>query len=597
MSLLSLSEVSFTWSGPPLLDGISLEINAGERIGLLGRNGAGKSTLMKIIAGELDADHGDIKRDKDLRVARLVQEVPAGGAHQIHEFVAEAAAPFYEHDWEVDHAVDQILARMGLVGDEIFESLSSGMKRRVLLARAIVQSPDILLLDEPTNHLDIPAIKWLEQFLQSYEGTLLFVTHDRVFLQALATRIIEIDRGHMYDWTCDYDTFLKRKEAFLEAEEKQNALFDKKLAEEEVWIRQGIKARRTRNEGRVRALKKMREERKQRRTQVGNVNLQVASADRSGQMVIEAKDVSFSYGDEPVIRNFTTLISRGDKIGIIGRNGAGKTTLLKLMLGDLQPDSGTIRVGTNLEVLYFDQLREQIEEEKTVIENVGEGQETLTIDGKPRNIYGYLQDFLFTPERARRPARFLSGGERNRLLLAKLFKRPANLFVLDEPTNDLDAETLELLEELICNHPATLLLVSHDRAFLNNVVTATLVVDEDGSVKEYAGGYDDYLRQSENSKAVEEKKPESKPQPVASPEKPKPKAKLSYKEERELEQIPQQIEELEQEQTELQSAMSDPDFFKQSSDVITDASNRLQTIQSELERLLERWEELESRVQ
>ena len=597
MSLLSLSEVSFTWSGPPLLDGISLEINAGERIGLLGRNGAGKSTLMKIIAGELDADHGDIKRDKDLRVARLVQEVPAGGAHQIHEFVAEAAAPFYEHDWEVDHAVDQILARMGLVGDEIFESLSSGMKRRVLLARAIVQSPDILLLDEPTNHLDIPAIKWLEQFLQSYEGTLLFVTHDRVFLQALATRIIEIDRGHMYDWTCDYDTFLKRKEAFLEAEEKQNALFDKKLAEEEVWIRQGIKARRTRNEGRVRALKKMREERKQRRTQVGNVNLQVASADRSGQMVIEAKDVSFSYGDEPVIRNFTTLISRGDKIGIIGRNGAGKTTLLKLMLGDLQPDSGTIRVGTNLEVLYFDQLREQIEEEKTVIENVGEGQETLTIDGKPRNIYGYLQDFLFTPERARRPARFLSGGERNRLLLAKLFKRPANLFVLDEPTNDLDAETLELLEELICNHPATLLLVSHDRAFLNNVVTATLVVDEDGSVKEYAGGYDDYLRQSENSKTVEEKKPESKPQPVASPEKPKPKAKLSYKEERELEQIPQQIEALEQEQTELQSAMSDPDFFKQSSDIITDASNRLQTIQSELERLLERWEELESRVQ
>ncbi|MBN73412.1 MAG: ABC transporter ATP-binding protein [Gimesia sp.] len=597
MSLLSLSEVSFTWSGPPLLDGISLEINAGERIGLLGRNGAGKSTLMKIIAGELDQDHGDIKRDKDLRVARLVQEVPAGGAHQIHEFVAEAAAPFFEHDWEVDHAVDQILARMGLVGDEIFESLSSGMKRRVLLARAIVQAPDILLLDEPTNHLDIPAIKWLEQFLQSYEGTLLFVTHDRVFLQALATRIIEIDRGHMYDWTCDYDTFLKRKEAFLEAEEKQNALFDKKLAEEEVWIRQGIKARRTRNEGRVRALKKMREERKQRRTQVGNVNLQVASADRSGQMVIEAKDVSFSYGDEPVIRNFTTLISRGDKIGIIGRNGAGKTTLLKLMLGDLQPDSGTIRVGTNLEVLYFDQLREQIEEEKTVIENVGEGQETLTIDGKPRNIYGYLQDFLFTPERARRPARFLSGGERNRLLLAKLFKRPANLFVLDEPTNDLDAETLELLEELICNHPATLLLVSHDRAFLNNVVTATLVVDEDGSVKEYAGGYDDYLRQSENSKAFEDKKPESKPQPVASLEKPKPKAKLSYKEERELEQIPQQIEELEQEQTELQSAMSDPDFFKQSSDIITDASNRLQTIQSELERLLERWEELESRVQ
>ncbi len=597
MSLLSLSEISFTWSGPPLLDGINLEINAGERIGLLGRNGAGKSTLMKIIAGELEPDHGDMKRDKDLRVARLVQEVPAGGAHQIHEFVAEAAAPFYEHEWEVDHAVDQILARMGLVGDEIFESLSSGMKRRVLLARAIVQSPDILLLDEPTNHLDIPAIKWLEQFLQSYEGTLLFVTHDRVFLQALATRIVEIDRGRLYDWTCDYETFLKRKQAFLEAEEKQNALFDKKLAEEEVWIRQGIKARRTRNEGRVRALKKMREERKQRRTQVGNVNLQVTTADRSGQLVIEAKDVSFAYDGEKVIQDFSTLITRGDKIGIIGRNGAGKTTLLKLMLGQLTPDTGTIRLGTNLEILYFDQLREQIEEEKTVIENVGEGQDTLTIDGKPRNIYGYLQDFLFTPERARRPARFLSGGERNRLLLAKLFKRPANLLVLDEPTNDLDAETLELLEELICSHPATLLLVSHDRAFLNNVVTATLVIDEDGYVKEYAGGYDDYLKQSANSRPVEVPKTESAPKAEPKPEKTKAKAKLSYKEERELEQIPQQIEKLEQEQTELQSAMSDPDFFKQNGDVITEATTRLETIQSDLESLLERWEDLESRVQ
>ena len=599
MSLLSLNDVSFTWSGPPLLDELSLEINAGERIGLLGRNGAGKSTLMKMIAGELEPDHGDIRRDKDLRIARLVQEVPPGGTHRIHDFVAEAAAPFYEHDWEVEHAVEQILSRMNLQGDDTFESLSSGMKRRVLLARAIVQSPDILLLDEPTNHLDIPAIKWLEQFLQSYEGTLLFVTHDRVFLQALATRIIEIDRGRLYDWTCDYETFLKRKEAFLEAEEKQNALFDKKLAEEEAWIRQGIKARRTRNEGRVRALKKMREERKQRRTQIGNVNLQVASADRSGQLVIDAEDVSFSYGDETVIKNFSTLITRGDKIGIIGRNGAGKTTLLKLMLGDLQPDTGKIRLGTNLEILYFDQLREQIEEEKTVIENVGEGQETLTIDGKPRNIYGYLQDFLFTPERARRPARFLSGGERNRLLLAKLFKRPANLFVLDEPTNDLDAETLELLEELISNHPATLLLVSHDRAFLNNVVTATLVIDDDGNVKEYAGGYDDYLKQSEHSRALEEKQAASKPRPEAKSEEPpvKTKAKLSYKEERELEQLPQKIEELEQEQTELHTAMASPDFFKQNSEVITESTSRVEAIQHELETLLERWEELESRVQ
>lgn len=596
MSLLSLNEISFTWSGPALLDEISLEINAGERIGLLGRNGAGKSTLMKIIAGELEPDDGIIRRDKDLRIARLVQEVPAGCAQRIHDFVAEAAQPFFEHDWEIDQAVERILDRMNLDGDSTFDSLSSGMKRRVLLARSIVQSPDILLLDEPTNHLDIPAIKWLEQFLQSYEGTLVFVTHDRMFLQQLATRIIEIDRGKIYDWTCDYDTFLKRKEAFLEAEEKQDALFDKKLAEEEVWIRQGIKARRTRNEGRVRALKKMREERQQRRSRVGNVKMEVATADRSGQLVVEAKGVSFAYAGEPVIQDFSTLITRGDKIGIIGRNGAGKTTLLKLLLGELNPDEGTIRLGTNLEILYFDQLREQIDEEKTVVENVGEGQDTLTINGKPKNIYGYLQDFLFTPERARRPARYLSGGERNRLLLAKLFKRPTNLMVLDEPTNDLDAETLELLEELICSHPGTLLLVSHDRAFLNNVVTATLVFDEGGQVKEYAGGYDDYLIQSAKSQTAEVKEFESKPKTESKPEPKKPVAKLSYKEERELEQIPQRIEELELEQAELQAAMASPDFFKQSSDVIAVSTSRIEAIQQELETTLERWEELESRV-
>ncbi|WP_339682968.1 ATP-binding cassette domain-containing protein [Gimesia maris] len=595
MSLLSMNQVSFTWSGPPLLDEISLEIYEGERIGLLGRNGAGKSTLMKMIAGELDPDDGQIKRDKDVRIARLIQEVPTGCSDRIHDFVTEAATPFFEHEWEAEHAVERILSRMELNGETRFDALSSGMKRRVLLAASIVQSPDILLLDEPTNHLDIPAIKWLEQFLQSYNGTLLFVTHDRVFLQALATRIIEIDRGKIYDWTCDYDTFLKRKEAFLDAEEKQNALFDKKLAEEEVWIRQGIKARRTRNEGRVRALKKMREERRQRQSRVGNVNMQVATADRSGQLVIEAKNVTFSYGDEPVIQNLSTLISRGDKIGIIGRNGAGKTTLLKLLLGELKPDTGSIRQGTNLEILYFDQLREQIEEEKTVIENVGEGQQTLTINGQPRNIYGYLQDFLFSPERARRPARYLSGGERNRLLLAKLFTKPTNLMVLDEPTNDLDAETLELLEELICNHPGTLLLVSHDRAFLNNVVTATLVFEEGGEVKEYVGGYDDYLLQSQKDEQAANEKKES--QVKAEPQIEKPKVvKLSFKEERELKEIPQNIEQLEQEQVELQEKMASPEFFKQSAEVIADATSRLSAIQQDLEHLLERWEELESRV-
>ncbi|MEQ8638229.1 ATP-binding cassette domain-containing protein [Gimesia maris] len=595
MSLLSMNQVSFTWSGPPLLDEISLEIYEGERIGLLGRNGAGKSTLMKMIAGELDPDDGQIKRDKDVRIARLIQEVPTGCSDRIHDFVTEAATPFFEHEWEAEHAVERILSRMELNGETRFDALSSGMKRRVLLAASIVQSPDILLLDEPTNHLDIPAIKWLEQFLQSYNGTLLFVTHDRVFLQALATRIIEIDRGKIYDWTCDYDTFLKRKEAFLDAEEKQNALFDKKLAEEEVWIRQGIKARRTRNEGRVRALKKMREERRQRQSRVGNVNMQVATADRSGQLVIEAKNVTFSYGDEPVIQNLSTLISRGDKIGIIGRNGAGKTTLLKLLLGELKPDTGSIRQGTNLEILYFDQLREQIEEEKTVIENVGEGQQTLTINGQPRNIYGYLQDFLFSPERARRPARYLSGGERNRLLLAKLFTKPTNLMVLDEPTNDLDAETLELLEELICNHPGTLLLVSHDRAFLNNVVTATLVFEEGGEVKEYVGGYDDYLLQSQKDEQAANEKNES--QVKAEPQIEKPKVvKLSFKEERELKEIPQNIEQLEQEQVELQEKMASPEFFKQSAEIIADATSRLSAIQQDLEHLLERWEELESRV-
>ncbi|MCH9724139.1 MAG: ATP-binding cassette domain-containing protein [Planctomycetes bacterium] len=597
MSLLSLNQVSFSWGGPPLIDEINLEINTGERIGLLGRNGAGKSTLMKILAGELDPDDGQMKREKDLRVTRLVQEVPSGCALRVHDYVAEGAAPYYEHEWEAEHAVEQILSRMNLQGDEIFDSLSSGMKRRGLLARSIVQAPDILLLDEPTNHLDIPSISWLEQFLQSYSGTLLFVTHDRMFLQKLATRIIEIDRGHLYDWTCDYDTFLKRKEAFLESEEKQNALFDKKLAEEEVWIRKGIKARRTRNEGRVRALKKLREERSQRRSKVGNVNLQVASADRSGQLVIEAKDVSFSYDSEAVIHDFSTLITRGDKIGIIGRNGAGKTTLLKLLLGELKPDTGTIRLGTNLEILYFDQLREQIDEEKTVIENVGEGQETLEINGKPKHIYGYLQDFLFTPERARRPARYLSGGERNRLLLAKLFTRPTNLMIFDEPTNDLDSETLELLEELISNHPGTLLLVSHDRAFLNNVVTATLVFDEDGQVKEYAGGYDDYLMQAERNQVSQKNERESKEktEPRA-PQKTKV-AKLSFKEQKELDEIPHSIEQLEQEQAQLHSAMASPEFFKQPAEVITESSTRVEVIQNELEFLLNRWEELDARSQ
>ncbi len=610
MALLSLRNLSFTWSGPPLLDNATIEIERGERIGLLGRNGAGKSTLMKIIVGEVKPDDGTVQLAADAKIARLVQEVPEEETRDrtVTEIVREgyvlddsAADDEHSHnEWEAEHAVERVLSRMKLNGDVAFSTLSSGMKRRVLLAQALVMEPDILLLDEPTNHLDIDSILWLESFLRKFDGTLIFVTHDRTFLQALATRIIEIDRGRLFDWTCDYETFLRRRQELLDAEEKANAEFDRKLAVEEVWIRQGIKARRTRNEGRVRALKKMRDERKQRRDKVGNVRMQAVEAERSGQLVLEAKDVGFSYGDRPIISGLSLLLTRGDRIGIIGPNGAGKSTLLKLLLGELQPTSGTLRRGTNLEVIYFDQLREQIEEEKTVAENVGEGQDHLLINGQRKHIYGYLQDFLFTPERARRPARYLSGGERNRLMLARIFKRPSNLMVLDEPTNDLDAETLELLEELVGGYSGTLLLVSHDRSFLNNVVTSTLAVEGDGSVKEYDGGYDDYVRQKSQAEAAEQqaavqKAPESSPPPPSAPAKPAAK-KLSWKEERELEELPEKIEQLEAEQSDLHAAMADPAFFKQDGTAIAQTTTRLEAIASELETALSRWEELESRA-
>lgn len=592
MSLLSLANVTFTWDADPILDDVSLEIEPHERIGLLGRNGAGKSTLMKIFAGELDPDQGTIRPEKGCRIARLVQEVPSETTGTIAEIVALGVSD--EHAAEKSHLVSKILSRMQLDNETEFSTLSSGMKRRVLLAQSLVEEPDILLLDEPTNHLDIDAIKWLENFLQVYSGTLIFITHDREFLQSLANRIIELDRGRLFDWTCDYQTFLKRKAAALEAEEKQNALFDKKLAEEEVWIRQGIKARRTRNEGRVRALKKMREERKARREKIGNVRMQAVESNRSGRLVIEAEEVTFAYDDRPIIENYSTLISRGDRIGIIGPNGAGKSTLLKLLLKELEPQSGSVRHGTNLDILYFDQLREQILEEKTVVENVGEGQEILEINGQRKHIYGYLQDFLFTPERARRPARSLSGGERNRLLLARLFKRSSNLLVLDEPTNDLDLETLELLEELLSNYSGTLLLVSHDRAFLNNVVTGIIAVEGDGSVREIDGGYDVYLRVIQQAEKTSEPITQSEPQsPSKSPATPK-KKKLSYNDQRELEQLPQKIEELETEQNELTAAISDPEFFKQDSESISKTTERMEQISAELEECYARWEELEN---
>ncbi len=599
MALLSLRDVSFTFSHPPLLDEVTIEIENGERIGLLGRNGAGKSTLMKLMAGEISPDNGEILRTKDLRIARLIQEVPDGDdgstAADIIAAGHETHAVGADTDWQKQHAVERVLSRFSLDGEASFQNFSSGMKRRVLLARALVTEPDILLLDEPTNHLDIDSITWLEKFLLGYRGTLIFVTHDRVFLQSLATRIIEIDRGRLFDWTCNYDKFLLRRQAMLDAEAKQNAEFDRKLAEEDVWIRQGIKARRTRNEGRVRALKKMREERSQRRDTVGNVRMQTSEAERSGRLVLETKNVSFAWPgepDSPVIAGLSTLIMRSDRIGIIGPNGAGKTTLLKLLLGDLEPTSGSLRHGTKLEVIYFDQLREQIDEEKSVVDNVGEGQDHLTINGVRKHIYGYLQDFLFTPDRARRPARYLSGGERNRLMLARIFKRPSNVMVLDEPTNDLDAETMELLEELVASYSGTLLLVSHDRAFLNNVVASTLVFEGDGQVKGYAGGYDDYIRQSKPATPAPADS-DNKQQPAAKRKSTAPK-QLSWKEQRELESIPEQIETLEREQREVHAAMTDPAFFKQDGTTIAAATERLDIIESELSELMQRWEELES---
>ncbi|WP_339612465.1 ATP-binding cassette domain-containing protein [uncultured Rubinisphaera sp.] len=600
MSLVSLTDLSFTFDQPPLLNEISFEIGAGERIGLLGRNGAGKSTLMKLVAGELEPDDGILRVEEGVRVTRLLQEVPEGMAGTIFEIVSRAFVQTNEvevHSWESDHQVEKILMKMNLDPEADFSTLSSGMKRRVLLAQALVNQPDVLLLDEPTNHLDIESIRWLENFLKGFQGTLLFVTHDRMFLQALATRIIEVERGRLFDWTCDYQTFLTRKAAFLESEERQQELFDKKLAEEEKWIRQGVKARRTRNEGRVRALKKLREERAQRRKKLGNVRMQASEAERSGHLVIETKDVSFAYNSRPIVQDFSTMIMRGDKLGIVGPNGAGKTTLLKLLLGQLEPDSGSIRHGTKLEVVYFDQLREQIDEEKTVIENVGDGQDRLTINGVERHIYGYLQDFLFTPERARRPARYLSGGERNRMLLARMFTKPSNVLILDEPTNDLDAETLELLEELLMDYSGSMLMVSHDRAFLNNVTTGILAFEPDGTLKEYDGGYDDYARneadrQAERNPSKSKEKGKSNPHNIAT----STKKKLTFKEQKELESLPAKLEKLESEQAEIHKTMAQAEFYQKPSSEINAVTDRLRKIEEELTTSFAIWEDLESRA-
>jgi ATP-binding cassette subfamily F protein uup len=628
MALFTLLEAKIGYGGPPLLDGISLIIEPGERIGLLGRNGAGKSTLMKVIAGEMDLDDGECQRQPGLRVARLTQEVPAGEERTIYDVVAvglgdvgERLAAYHhlsleyaqtptdriakkidrlQHDlditggWDSGQLVDRILTRMNLPPDAMFGSLSSGMKRRVLLAQALVLEPDILLLDEPTNHLDIESITWLEEFLARYPKTLIFVTHDRVFLQKLATRIIEIERGRLFDWTCDYQMFLKRKEEFLEAEARQEDLFDKKLAEEERWIRQGIKARRTRNEGRVRALKKLREERRQRKSQVGNVRMLAQAAERSGQLILQAENVNFAYQGRPIVQDLSLTLIRGDRVGLIGPNGCGKTTLLRLILGDLKPDSGTMREGTNLQVAYFDQLRAQLDEDKTAQENVGEGANQIQINGQNRHVLGYLQDFLFTPERARSLVRYLSGGERNRLLFAKQLTKPSNELVLDEPTNDLDTETLELLEELLAEYPGTLLLVSHDRAFLNNVVTSTLAYEGDGVFREYDGGYDDWLRQ--RATITEEENPTA-PALDKGRKKTGLSKKLSFKEQRELEELPLRIEQLETELADLEARMSDPEFYRGDGQEIAQVKTRFETLQAEMAKVFTRWETLEARAE
>jgi ATP-binding cassette subfamily F protein uup len=499
----------------------------------------------------------------------------------------------HEAEWRDERRIEQILSRMELPADDRFELLSSGMKRRVLLAQAIVSEPELLLLDEPTNHLDIDAITWLEEFLLRWKTTLLFVTHDRMFLRKLATRILEVDRGRIFDWSCDYATFLRRKEDALAAEEKQNALFDKRLAEEEAWIRQGIKARRTRNEGRVRALKEMREQHRERRGKEGTVRLQIQEANRSGQLVAEVDGITFAYDDKPIATNFSTTIMRGDKVGIIGPNGAGKTTLLRLILGQLQPQQGKVRTGTNLELAYFDQLRQQLDENETVQDSVGEGSDSVGVGEAKQHVIGYLQKFLFAPERARTPIRFLSGGERNRVLLAKLFSKPANVIVLDEPTNDLDAETLELLEERLMEFRGTVLLVSHDREFLNNVVTSVIAFEASG-VKEYFGGYDDWQRQTAATSPTPKTSGPTKQNVQAAKPKPDGKRRLSYKEQRELAGLPEAIENVESQIAEMHQQMAEPDFYQQPGDEIASAQTRLKDLESQLSQAYQRWEELEA---
>ncbi|MGH7884183.1 MAG: ATP-binding cassette domain-containing protein [Thermodesulfobacteriota bacterium] len=618
MALVSLQEISLAFSGKILFNKISVQLEAGERIALIGRNGVGKTTLMKVISESTGVDSGKVVLQRNTKVAHLSQEIPKDISGKIFDIVlsglgeqSKLLSDYYKINkklgkeqtpallsqldniqtqlnrtdgWKLDNTVKQVLTNMELDPENDFATLSGGQKRRVLLAKAIVSNPDVLMLDEPTNHLDINSINWLEEFLLVFKGCLFFVTHDRTFLERLATRIIELDRGELFSSQCNYKTFLERKQMELDSEEKERALFDKKLAEEEVWIRKGVRARRTRNEGRVRELIKMREEKRRQLNRIGKAKINIEESEKSGRLVIKAENIGHKYDGDYLFKDFTTRIMRGDKIGVIGPNGSGKTTLLNVLLGKLIPNEGEVELGTNLDITYYDQLREKLDEEKTMMENVSGGNDIVMINGKSRHIVGYLQDFLFSPNRVRSKVSVLSGGERNRLLLARLFTKPSNLLVMDEPTNDLDIETLELLEELLSEYSGTVLLVSHDRSFLNNIVTSTIALEGDGKINEYLGGYDDWLKQRvvEETKIAKEKpKTEEKPK--------NKKEDLSFKEKKELEELPLQIHSLEEEQKDLHAVLSNPEVYKNEPDKVDQSKKRLDEIEDEISVAFERW--------
>ena len=640
MPLLNLDKISLSFGMHPLLDEASLTIEPGERVCLLGRNGEGKSTLLKIVSGDVTPDGGIVRLEEGSVLAVLPQNLPSGDTRTAYDVVASAfpetgelLAEFHRlsqqageasldrmmkvqerleslDGWRLDQKVTTILAQYGVDPDRTLNTLSGGWQRRVLLARALVAEPDILLLDEPTNHLDVPAIAWLEEALGQFRGAMLFVSHDRAFIRRMATRVVELDRGQLISFAANYDKYLELKEKALEDEERQNALFDKRLKQEEAWIRQGIKARRTRNMGRVRALRAMREEHRQRRVRGGTANFSVEEAARSGKLVAEARQAGFAYpGSEPVIRDMTLTILRGDKIGLVGENGTGKTTLVRLLLGELEPTEGSIRLGTNLQVAYFDQLRGELDLESNALDNLAEGREFIDINGQSKHVLGYLQEFLFTPERARSPVSVFSGGERARLLLAKLFSKPANILVLDEPTNDLDVETLELLEEQLSEFKGTVIVISHDREFLDNVVTDTIFLDGTGRVREFVGGYSDWRRQggvfpaeSSGSRPDKQDKREKteattkKPEASAAPAAKSKPVKLSYKLKLELEQLPGKIEALEREVAEFQQAISAPDFYSGDPEKVSKTLEQLSDAEARLEQVIERWMELEEQA-